>query len=248
MKNLLFLITILIATTSFLQSQVELMYDNDTYTDWQVFTANDLFAVRMSPDSPCKVLQMKFYVGVSEGGFTAKLFEWEGSEPGTEPVFQKSEAYAGDQWKEVEVTGDVTFNGDFVVGFKHFDPSAYLAFDGNLQTGRNWILDQSSDTWSEDNTRHFLIRAVVEYQTGVIEELEGTFLEMYPNPVSRELTIKTDVEAETLSVINFLGQVVYSQVVTQGIPKLDVSTLQKGIYFVRLDANGKSVTKKIVVQ
>lgn len=65
------------------------------------------------------------------------------------------------------------------MGYIPLDQAAYLAFDADLQNGRNWVLDITRLEWSEETSHTFLIRAVVQYtETKSIEVLSGELIEM----------------------------------------------------------------------
>jgi len=76
-----------------------------------------------------------------------------------------------------------------------------------------------------------------------VEETEVA-LEVYPNPAHDVLNIATSgSDIQHISIINAMGMEVYQGGYT---PVIDISTLQKGIYLVKLDSESKSIVKKIV--
>ncbi|NRD19878.1 S8 family serine peptidase [Winogradskyella eckloniae] len=76
--------------------------------------------------------------------------------------------------------------------------------------------------------------------------LEG--INIYPNPVTAYLNINstTDLLNVEASICNQLGQKILSQNMTNNNSKLDVSELEKGIYFVRLNNEKYSKTFKFI--
>ena len=73
-------------------------------------------------------------------------------------------------------------------------------------------------------------------------------LRLYPNPVRDFITIETNnIDVSAVSVFDILGKNVLSQKQLTN-NRLDVSTLKKGIYLIRIDANGASTTKKVIIQ
>ena len=66
---------------------------------------------------------------------------------------------------------------------------------------------------------------------------------MYPNPVRDRLTVKAE-NLQSIEVYNLVGQLVLHS--TSSV--LDFGNLNKGIYFVRVTAEGKTVTKRVVKQ
>ena len=66
---------------------------------------------------------------------------------------------------------------------------------------------------------------------------------VYPNPVRDRLTVKAD-NLQSVEVYNLVGQLVMST--TSAVVAMD--ELNQGIYFVRITADGQTVTKRIVKQ
>lgn len=71
---------------------------------------------------------------------------------------------------------------------------------------------------------------------------------VYPNPVQNRLTLiyGSDVSSEAkVELYNTVGQLVYQSTLSQS-KEIDLSGFTKGFYFVKVVANGKSSTKKII--
>jgi len=241
MKKFTLIIVIILLTVSFGYSQgTELSYDSNHVTHYQAYEPDHVFAVRMSPDEPCEVLTLKYLCkkeGLSEAGFFGLVYAWEGDKPAATPVFQRISAVVIDDWKEVEVDELVSFEGEFVVGFTPNDAAAFLAYDSLLLNDRNWVLDET-ETWTLVETHAFLIRAIVQYtSTGIIDELEGESIDVYPNPATDLLTVKVDENVSQISIYNSIGKVVFvSDEIVPGINNIDVSKYLTGVYFIRVDS------------
>ena len=86
---------------------------------------------------------------------------------------------------------------------------------------------------------------------GVIHDLahfdvpdnEMNLVAVYPNPVKDRLTVEADY-FESVEVYNLVGQ----QVMASTTADIDMSNMNQGIYFVRVMADGKTITKRIVKQ
>ncbi len=76
-----------------------------------------------------------------------------------------------------------------------------------------------------------------------VPENESESVAVYPNPVKDRLTVKAE-NLESVEVYNLMGQRVLSTM----SPTVDMSGLYQGVYFIRLTADGKTVTKRIVKQ
>ena len=66
---------------------------------------------------------------------------------------------------------------------------------------------------------------------------------LYPNPLRDRLTVKADY-LQSVEVYNLVGQLV----MTSALSVVDMSDLNQGIYFVRVTAEGKTITKRVVKQ
>ena len=76
-----------------------------------------------------------------------------------------------------------------------------------------------------------------------VAENETESVALYPNPVTDRLNVKAE-NLQTVEVYNLMGQLV----MTATNPVMDLDDLNQGIYFVRITADGKTVTKRIVKQ
>jgi hypothetical protein len=92
------------------------------------------------------------------------------------------------------------------------------------------------------------ILKVTEGATLTIEDSELSKLVIYPNPVKDILTINTPaiITNRIATVFDINGKRILNSKLEANT--LDVSQLQSGVYFLRLEANGKSVKRKFIKQ
>ena len=76
-----------------------------------------------------------------------------------------------------------------------------------------------------------------------VTENEDDFVALYPNPVKDRLFVKAE-GLQSVEVFNLMGQMV---VVSENY-SINMESLNQGIYFVRVTADGKVITKRIVKQ
>ena len=76
-----------------------------------------------------------------------------------------------------------------------------------------------------------------------VPENENETVAVYPNPVKDRLTVKAE-NLQSVEVYDLMGQ----RVLTTTTSTIDMGSLYQGIYFVRITADGKTVTKRIVKQ
>lgn len=77
-----------------------------------------------------------------------------------------------------------------------------------------------------------------------VEESVANLFKIYPNPTTGLLNIKSNTSISEITVYNNLGQLFFT---SENSDKINVSTLSKGIYFVKIsNDNGQIETKKII--
>lgn len=78
------------------------------------------------------------------------------------------------------------------------------------------------------------------------EKFETSSVKMYPNPVKNTLTIEANANIDTVSVYNILGQEVLKSSPKSNTATLQTNELQKGVYMVTTEIEGKLSTSKVV--
>jgi len=76
-----------------------------------------------------------------------------------------------------------------------------------------------------------------------VSENEEEVVSLYPNPVKDRLMVKVE-NLQSVEIYNLVGQ----QVMVSTSDIVDMGALNQGIYFVRINADGKTVTKRVVKQ
>ncbi len=105
----------------------------------------------------------------------------------------------------------------------------------------NVLVEGSGDFESE---AHSLISVVVE---GSVGEMPISLYNVYPNPVNDILTIKGE-NIKQIMIFNSLGQIVRKMDCNDNTVKVNVESLQNGMYFVNIiDGNGDVRTSKVSV-
>ena len=79
------------------------------------------------------------------------------------------------------------------------------------------------------------------------DNIKGTII-LYPNPVSHSLYIKSVDLVEKLVIYNFIGQEVLKMNPNDLEPRVDMSSLESGVYFVRITTEVETETFKIIKQ
>ena len=88
-----------------------------------------------------------------------------------------------------------------------------------------------------------------------VQELNNfTGLTLFPNPANDLLTIRTNLNtpaATTVTITNTIGQVVFAHQYPQAgslfAENISLSNVPAGLYLVKIESNGSSVTEKVIV-
>jgi hypothetical protein len=78
------------------------------------------------------------------------------------------------------------------------------------------------------------------------KKFDASNVKMYPNPVKNILTISANSEIQRVSVRNILGQEVLTSNPRSNSATLQTSALQKGVYMVTTEIDGKLSTSKLI--
>jgi hypothetical protein len=73
-------------------------------------------------------------------------------------------------------------------------------------------------------------------------------MKVYPNPASNMVYVETDLNIKSLDVLNNAGQVIMTQKVNANNYHFDVSTFERGIYFIKMVTDKGTVIRKIAVK
>jgi hypothetical protein len=80
-----------------------------------------------------------------------------------------------------------------------------------------------------------------------IEQSNAVKLSIYPNPTNNIFTIETEQpEQHTIDITSLNGQVLYSTRMKESPLQIDLSSLQKGIYFITVRSRDQVWTEKII--
>ena len=78
-----------------------------------------------------------------------------------------------------------------------------------------------------------------------ISDLDAVSIELYPNPTNGKLNIQVqDSETHTVSVMDAMGRVVLPAFEMTSNTSIDLSTMNNGVYFVKIDQLVKQVVKR----
>ena len=168
-----------------------------------------------------------FSVSIFEGEelVSASLINGAGSFDSCFPTDLQNECLA------VEISGDLTWS------------ISWIGTGGNLN---DWLNNETISSYANhENELGYYFGEACDFST--VDEYNKSF-NIYPNPTTGLLNIDGDFNEETsVRIFNNIGQVVLS-LETFNDFTIDLSDLQKGLYFVKLSSVSKSTTHSIIVE
>ncbi len=81
-----------------------------------------------------------------------------------------------------------------------------------------------------------------------VNNIEASELNLYPNPASDRVTVSSNVAMNGVTVMNYVGQVVYSaKVAGETTLTLNTASYEAGVYVVQINTANGVVTKRVVI-
>jgi len=157
----------------------------------------------------------------------------------------------------VAPTSPIPLNGDIFVGYSHPSPPAngdslaMAVYNGSSNSLKvkfsdgNWY--SLSGPASTYEGAAFV--AVCDIQTGK-EELIGleNQIIVFPNPSTGNVMVTLpSYKNSEVSIYNVLGKEVYNNIVNTNFVNVNLSTQPKGLYFVKIIANGNTSIKRLIL-
>jgi len=108
---------------------------------------------------------------------------------------------------------------------------------------------ESSDvgSYGMNTPAYFCMDNITYTSTSSIENTANNNINIYPNPAKNVVNIKGVLNAN-ISVNDITGKTVYSKNNCSENEKVNVSNLNSGIYFIRIEGNKHIYTKKLIVK
>jgi hypothetical protein len=180
-------------------------------------------------------------IGASFSNSTHSLVN--GYQINTTPQVVNTGSFISDTTQWIEIQGCFTANGN----------EQYITI-GNFTTNANTdtlnVGTNNPVTNGETESYYYLddITLIDQSTVGVNELGNENSFEVYPNPANDVLNIKvgTIKENTKIKIADVIGRTI---LITESKSQLDISFLEKGIYFVTIQQEGKTLgTKKIIKQ
>ena len=99
-----------------------------------------------------------------------------------------------------------------------------------------------------DNQSTFLTGSFTTEGVGIDNITLANSINLMPNPADNyiELTINSNVDVKEAVVYNAFGQMIQTVELTDNHARIDLSNMAAGMYFVRVNSDNLSATKKFI--
>ena len=128
--------------------------------------------------------------------------------------------------------------GDNSVGSSDFNPTHTFPGPGTYNV---WL-------YSFNDCMTKALFKTINIQPNGINDHKLDEFSFYPNPANQSITVNHISENSIVTIYNIAGRVVYSSKNLKDNSKVDVSRLANGTYFLRMETNSNTVTKKISIK
>ena len=148
----------------------------------------------------------------------------------------------GNEWK-----ADFTYNNsysfsDLILPFFYSNTEVKMFFNHMLTNGKGYIWDETSSDWKINNNFDF---SYSEKDILSISEIIERQLNIYPNPVSNILTIKSEIiTIDKVEIYSLLGKKIKE--INLDFNNILTEDLSKGIYLLRIYAENGTTIKKLI--
>lgn len=110
----------------------------------------------------------------------------------------------------------------------------------------DYIEGSTYKIYTADKAFNYSNELVIAESTASVDELFSSKVSIYPNPASQFINITSNVDINKVEVYNILGKKVLSTLNFKG--NLDVSSLSKGMYMLKLTSGNSVASKKLIVK
>ncbi len=234
---------------------------NQITTRFEIYANADLHSLRIFIDADATV-GAKIYAVIYESDSTAS----NGLFPLVESDDYTLTAQDINNWVDVPFTSPIPLFAGYayefgVGGYQHPTEISRVGTTANpaLYNGEHSLFDVTGisldangqpvgqPTWYYITTTP-MVRMNFEIATAITEASASVF-DIYPNPSLGSFTIFLEEAGEfSVSVINVLGQTVYTEVITNTLTKVDLTGVSKGVYTVELNAGDFRYTEKLIIE
>ncbi len=148
----------------------------------------------------------------------------------------------------ISPSGTVTVNAGANQTFT-FTPNANATIDSLIiDNGAPIAHTQSTYTFNNVIANHTIV-AIFKDHTGIEESALNQMVALYPNPTNSYIDLRlneTQLQVKECKLYDIYGKLLKVVPINSDITRVDVSEIANGVYFVRMDSEKGTITKKFV--
>jgi hypothetical protein len=241
--------------------------DGASDQNYNVGTSNSM-AVKFVTNPQAEIHYAKVFINtVGTSALIVRVFDANGTDglPGTQllqftaPITSLTQGWNTIPIPAANIVTDA--DGVFYVALVEYINASVFALDTSV-SGNTWTKTGTAGAWTPLTTGNAMIRALVRFNDANDDLTEVTpisNLSNYPNPFSQSTEFTFNVQkagTASLKVYNLKGQLVRelsNSILNKGSHKFNWDgtdnngkSVALGVYFCKLEADGKSLTQKIV--
>ncbi|MEI7597410.1 MAG: choice-of-anchor J domain-containing protein [Bacteroidota bacterium] len=134
-----------------------------------------------------------------------------------------------------------------IVNLSNIANSTYAKSSSNFTVPATGSYYLGFNIYSVANSFLLFLDDISITETTEVNELKQTDISIFPNPANDEVNISANENINNISIINALGQIVYSAEVGKTTIKVNTSSFEKGIYFVKIQTENSSINQKVII-
>jgi hypothetical protein len=104
------------------------------------------------------------------------------------------------------------------------------------------------DVEAQNGVVHVINKVILPNLTTSVENLRTMDIEIYPNPASEVLNIRSTEPFSEIRIMNLTGKMVMQRNINSTNERIDISGFVPGIYFVNVRNEQEDSTSKIIVR
>ncbi len=164
-------------------------------------------------------------------------FKFKNDQKETLFIFNTSES----DFSQVQFSNLLTYSGQPTMT-QYYSSAPYVS---GVYEGHSNIVSISSDVTDNVDINKFSLTVIeAENETLNVSDFSANKTIVYPNPVKDVLKIISTNSILSITILNINGSKVYEEIISDN--KVDLSTLNSGIYFVKIKSDHDSVIKKLI--
>jgi hypothetical protein len=125
-----------------------------------------------------------------------------------------------------------------------------IEFDFSSHIGNTYdqiVIFPDFDARESDNIIYFdEIYGDVAINTSTSDLVKGPTIDLFPNPASNVLTVKSDKPINSYSIFSLTGELIARNESPEALLTIDTSNLPKGVYLLKAMQNGQPIVEKFI--